>query len=87
MTGKRFVGEKNPRHQIVILVGTGNQYCRNCEHLVAAMPDANEGYCAVFKIDRAPIVLKYNDRFGLERCPQCRNAEKELSRMIWGDRV
>ena len=59
-------GEKNPRHFIMIPVGTGNQYCCNCEKL-------NVDSCRIFGIG-----LKFNHRFGAERCPACRAAEKSL---------
>jgi len=58
-------GEKNPRHFIMIPVGTGNQFCRNCKHLTASAE-----YCTVF-----PDHLKVHPRFGAERCVTCREAE------------
>jgi hypothetical protein len=62
-------GETNPRHFIMIPVGTGNRYCRNCKYLESVYPV--ETYCRVFDVD-----LSKSARFGPERCPQCRDAEK-----------
>ena len=59
-------GEKNPRHFIMIPVGTGNQYCCNCEHI-------NVESCRIFGVG-----LKVNSRLGPERCSACRAAEKSL---------
>ena len=61
-------GEKNPRHFIMIQVGTGNQYCRNCDHLATAL---NTPACRIFN-----ETLSVNARLGPERCAQCREAEK-----------
>lgn len=63
-------GEYNPRHYIMIAIGVGNQYCRNCDHL-STINDIH--LCSVFK-ERLAASL----RFGPERCPQCRAAEKSL---------
>jgi hypothetical protein len=65
---KVLQGERNPRHFIMIPVGTGNQYCCNCEHLATAL---NTSACRVFK-----ETLTVNHRLGPERCAQCREAEK-----------
>lgn len=59
-------GENNPRHFIIIPVGTGNQYCCNCEYC-----DKERKLCAIF---REP--LAENSTRGFERCQKCRQAER-----------
>ena len=59
-------GETNPRHFIMIAVGTGNQYCRNCDHY-----GKMQNICDIFLEN-----LKINPRLGPERCQKCREAEK-----------
>lgn len=58
-------GENNPRHFIIIPVGTGNQYCCNCEYC-----DKEQKLCAIFRESLA----EHGTR-GVERCSKCRQAE------------
>lgn len=62
-------GDNNPRHYIMIPVGTGNQFCRNCAHL-SMLQDPS---CQVFNEK-----LAINARLGPERHPKCRESEKLL---------
>lgn len=73
-------GDNNPRHYIMIPVGTGNQFCCNCKHIGSQAHD-DARYCRIFtdqSESHAPILLKINPRLGPERCPQCREAERAL---------
>jgi hypothetical protein len=67
-TGRLLKGKNNPRHFIIIPVGTGNQFCRNCSHL-----SATGKCCSIF-----PIYLKQHPRFGPQRCNECRAAEHRI---------
>jgi hypothetical protein len=65
-------GDTNPRHLIMIAVGTGNKYCRNCDYLYLPKflhPALSK--CVIFKEP-----LKVDDRLGCERCQSCRDAER-----------
>lgn len=69
-------GDRNPRHFILIQVGTGNQYCRNCEHLLELM---GNNYCRVFKNDSGECLkINSSSRFGAIRCGLCLAAEKAV---------
>jgi hypothetical protein len=75
---KVLPGEHNPRHYIMIPVGTGNQYCCNCDHIINSSD--KKQYCGVFFMPGTyqGITLGGNPRLGPERCTQCRAAEKTL---------
>lgn len=62
---------RNPRHKIIVMIGTGNQYCRNCDHY-----GQMQNMCGVFLEN-----LKVNPRFGAERCSRCREAEHVIQEM------
>jgi hypothetical protein len=72
-------GESNPRHYIMIPVGTGNQYCCNCEHIGSHLHlQQDNKYCRIFShspIDGKIESLRENPRRGPERCDKCREAE------------
>ena len=76
-------GEHNPRYYIILPVGVGNLYCRNCEHLMNIT--GNDFLCNIFfdegcKI-KTHVPLKFSDRFGPVRCQQCKDAGAELQRV------
>lgn len=63
--------ERNPRHKIVVTIGTGNEYCTSCPKLT---PSGNLSVpmCEQF---RKTLEVKYR---GPARCDDCRQAEKDL---------
>jgi hypothetical protein len=63
---KVLKGESNPRHYIMIPVGTGNKYCCNCNHFCIA-----QSLCGIFMEN-----LKMSHGFGAERCYRCIDAER-----------
>jgi hypothetical protein len=77
-------GDNNPRHFIMIRVGSGNKFCCNCVHLIKSIPRS----CGVFKDTDGdgPLELNNDPHRGAERCSQCRDAEhlihenKEIAR-------
>jgi hypothetical protein len=77
---KVMKGEHNPRYYILLPVGAGNVYCRNCEQLRPTGP--SDWICNVFtdKIGGIPssVILNVSERFGPTRCKQCKDAAAAL---------
>lgn len=80
MMAKVMPGEKNPRRNIIIQIGTGNRFCTNCKYLGTHLHlNTDDHYCRIFSdpIKSGSVVdLKENARFGPERADVCRAAEK-----------
>ena len=72
-------GEYNPRHYIMIQVGTGNRYCRNCRYLLTSITSSH--YCGIFSDNKTidgHIELKAHPHYGSLRCQECLEAEKMI---------
>lgn len=74
-------GEHNPRHYIMIPVGTGNKYCRNCSFLRSSVTNGAQG-CFIFGHGGAGNPgykeLKIHKYYGAERCQPCLDAERSI---------
>jgi hypothetical protein len=66
------VSNRNPRHLIVVEIGSGNKYCSICPMQDNPTTSNNQAYCL--------LIGKYlkNGMYGPARCEECLAAEKRL---------
>ena len=72
-------GEHNPRHFILLPIGVGNMYCRNCDGLDE--DDDGEGYCRIFLDEEKEYTQLKRAHYGSVRCDKCKAAEKDLEKL------